>query len=130
MEDKICLDTDFLVEFLRNKENALNWIKENKDQKELATTIINIYELYYGAFKIDSEKELAAVEIIKNSLRILDLDEKTARDAGKITAQLESAGNMLDFRDILIGSIALSNNFALKTNNKKHFERIDGLDIS
>ena len=51
MEDKICLDTDFLVNFLRNKKEEADFIKENEISKNLATTYINLFELYYGAYK-------------------------------------------------------------------------------
>ena len=129
MENSICLDTDFLVDFLRNKSEAVDWMKEKKDTSELATTIINIFELYYGAFKQSSEKELESIEILKKNLKILEFDLVSAKNAAKTKAFLEEEGNMLEFRDILIGSISLSNGFSMKTNNKKHFERIRGLRL-
>ena len=82
MEDQICLDTDILVDFLRNKEYALNWIKENKENSKLATTIINVYELYYGAFKSkNSEKNLEALESLIQKLIILNFSNENARQA-------------------------------------------------
>ncbi|HII29807.1 TPA: type II toxin-antitoxin system VapC family toxin [Candidatus Woesearchaeota archaeon] len=38
MGNKICLDTDFLVDFLRDKKEEVDFIKKNETDKELATT--------------------------------------------------------------------------------------------
>lgn len=36
---------------------------------------------------------------------------------------------MIDIEDILIGATALSNGMKLATDNKNHFDRIEGLEI-
>lgn len=128
VENKVCLDTDFLIDLLRNKKETLLWIKENEDRFEFATTIINVFELYYGEYKNNFN---GANELDKfiNSLSILNLTEEIVKSAGKTAAFLESEGNSLDLKDILIGIIAMKNDFAIKTNNKKHFERIKGLEL-
>ena len=53
-----------------------------------------------------------------------DFNLKGARIAGKLKVMLEETGFAIDIRDLLIGAIALSNDLSLKTNNKKHFERM------
>ena len=57
MENKICIDTDILVDFLRNEEKAVEFIKEHEERNELATTHINLFELYYGAYKSNKKTE-------------------------------------------------------------------------
>ena len=130
MEDKICLDTDFLVNFLRNKKEEVEFIKKNELNKDLATTYINVFELYYGAYKSSNKIEnVKAVISLLNRLEILNLSNDSVRKAGEVLAILEKEGKMIDFRDLLIGIIALVNNYSIKTNNIKHFNKIENLNI-
>jgi len=130
MEDKICLDTDILVNFLRNEEKAVSFIEENETSKELAITYINAFELYYGAYKSNKqEQNLDAAFRLLSRLTLLNLNDDSVREAAKILVKLEKHGSIIDFRDILIGSMALVNKYSIKTNNVKHFNRIEGLQI-
>ena len=129
MEDRLCLDTDFLINLLRNKKEEVDFIKKNEDNKTLATTYINLFELYYGAFKYGKIREILAIELIKERLKILNLDDNVVRRAGELAVKLEKSGKMLGFKDLLIGVIALSNKFSLKTYNIKDFSKIDGLNL-
>ncbi|MBI2671333.1 type II toxin-antitoxin system VapC family toxin [Candidatus Woesearchaeota archaeon] len=130
MEDNICLDTDFLVNFLRNKKEEREFIWNNEEKSNLATTYINVFELFYGVYKSNEhENNVKAVRELINRLYILNLSEESSRKAGEILARLEKEGNTVDFRDLLIGVIALTNNFSIKTNNIKHFSKIKELII-
>lgn len=130
MENTICIDTDVLADLLRKKEGAVKWFKDNEDNAQLYTTTINIFELYYGSYRsADPENSIDVVSNLLKGLTILTLDSKSAQEAGKQLARLTSEGNVIDFKDVFIGSIALRSNCSLKTNNKKDFERIKGLKI-
>ncbi len=130
MEDKICLDTDFLIDFLRGKKDAVEFIKKNELSKDLATTYINVFELYYGVYKSNKNLEnIRAVILLLNRIETLDFSHESAKKAGEILVKLENEGKIIEFRDLFIGVIALVNNYSIKTNNIKHFERIEGLSI-
>jgi tRNA(fMet)-specific endonuclease VapC len=129
MGNPICLDTDILIDLLRNKKEVVEWIKENEDNY-LGTTIINIFELYYGAYKsINFKENIAAVNNLKDSLKIINFSKEAAEKAGNICNKLEKEGKAIDKRDLFIGVISLTEGFTLKTNNIKHFSRIEGLKI-
>ena len=130
MGESICLDSSFLVDFLRNKEYAVSWIKENEGKNILATTIINIFELYSGAYKSENkENNLIAIKKFAEKIKILNFSIESAEEAGKQNAIMEKTGTILEKRDLFIGIIALTEGFTIKTNNKKHFDRIKGLRI-
>ena len=125
MEDGLIVDTDILIDLLRKKDYAVSLIKRLEDEVELATSAINAFELYRGAYKSQSqEKNLASVKGLLNSLRMLNTDEDSMEIAGNITASLERNGNMIGIRDLLIASIALVNGFGVLTNNVRHFDRL------
>ena len=46
-----CLDSDILIDFLRGKEKAVKYIESIRESSRIVTTVINVFELYYGAFK-------------------------------------------------------------------------------
>lgn len=129
LEDRVCLDTDFLVNFLRNKKEEVEFIKYNEDTTLLATTLINLFELYYGAYKSSMKVNIDRVEELTHRLEILNLSQETVKNAGELLAILEKKGEMLDFRDLLIGCIARAEGFCIKTHNKRHFEKIPSLTI-
>lgn len=129
MERKICLDTDILIDFLRNKEYAVTFLREH-EKAALLTTHINAFELYQGAFLSDrQENNVKKVEELLDRLLILNLTRESVKTAGSLFASLKKEGMPIEIRDLFIGTIALSDQCALKTNNKKHFERIRGLTI-
>lgn len=130
MENTVSLDTDILIDILRNDPETIEWFKKNIDNYSFSTSVINLFELYTGAYKsVDADKKIKDIEELSQKLIIIDLKHKDSHLAGKIKALLEEKGMILETRDILIGSIALSNNLHLKTNNKKHFSRIEGLKL-
>ena len=129
MENDVCIDTNLLADFLREKEYAIEWFRDNQ-HKNLAASSVTLFELYFGAWKHYNDKnELQSINGLKNNLSILHFDDGAAMIAGEQLAKLESEGNVIELEDLFIGSIALAHGFALKTNNKKHFERIKGLKI-
>ena len=129
LENEICLDSDFLIDLLRKKLEPLKWLQENSD-KILYNTTINVFELFYGANKSKRNEELQSCEKLIGSFPILELDTISAKNAGKIAAELEKGNKSLEFRDILIASIAIQNKMPLKTNNKKDFMKIKELKLA
>ena len=130
MENNICLDTDFLVNFLRNGKEEVEFIRKNEIDKDLATTYINLFELYYGAYKSnEKQNNLKSISLLLSRINILNFSNESVKKAGEILAKLEKEGKPIEFRDLFIGTIALVNNYPIKTNNIKHFSRIEGLNI-
>ena len=130
METKVILDTSIMVDFTRNKEHAVSLVKELSEKHEVCTTDINVFELYYGAFKsAKKEENIKSITSLLNRIEILNLSHESIKKAAEILVNLEKKGEQIDFRDLLIGTIALVNNNSIKTNNIKHFERIEGLNV-
>lgn len=127
---KIIIDSDVLIDFLKNMPQTIEKIKELKEDNELGTTDINAFELYLGAYKSKKqEKELADVKGLLNTLFLSSTNEDSMEIAAKILSDLEKKGKPIALRDLFIGSICLTNSFKLYTRNKKHFEKIEGLSL-
>jgi tRNA(fMet)-specific endonuclease VapC len=122
-----CLDTDFLVAYLRKDPRAKSKLEQLESlQEPLHTTTINAFELYKGAFKAkDTQRELARVDALLDVFFMLTLDRDSARTAGA----LYDKSNLIGESDMLIASIALAINQTVITRNKRHFERVPGLQV-
>lgn len=123
------LDTDLLVAILRGKNEALDFLDGFSDA-EAATTSVNSFELFKGAFKSpEPQKNVGKTTELLSALRILSFDDEAAKIAGEIYSELEKKGKQVKVRDCLIASIALSKDATLVTRNIKHFSKINGLNI-
>ncbi|HLB70545.1 MAG: type II toxin-antitoxin system VapC family toxin [Candidatus Methanoperedens sp.] len=119
------LDTDFLVSILRGKVTSKDAVDIIENP---GTTIINAYELYYGARRSkDPEKSFFEVDSLLKSIDILELDRSAAIKAGNIQADLMNSGKPVNILDVLIAAIAITNNEIICTKNIEHFKRIKGL---
>jgi tRNA(fMet)-specific endonuclease VapC len=58
-----------------------------------------------------------------------DADEATAKIFGRQRGKLRAGGLLIGDSDIWIAATALQYDLTLLTNNRRHFERIDGLRI-
>jgi tRNA(fMet)-specific endonuclease VapC len=128
---KTIIDTDILIDLLRNKKEAVTFVAQLQDKNFLlATTVINQFELHYGAHKSRKpEKNLQTTKKLLNKLVILPLTQRSAQKAGHIFAELESKGQSIGLRDTLIGAIALTREFSVATHNTEHFKKIADLKI-
>lgn len=92
--------------------------------------MVNLFELYYGAYKSgDVKRNLTAVKGLRSTLQVLSLTEGSSEQAGRILARLEAKGEPLEARDLFVGAIALEEGYAVLTANVDHFRRIPELQV-
>jgi len=126
----IILDSTVIIRHLRKRKEETQLVRKLEAKAKLATTIVNVFEIYYGAYQSkDVKRNLASAKGFLSTLNLLGLDESSAEIAGKIRTELESQGLAIEIRDLFIGCIALKNGYALVTHNKRHFERIPDLYV-
>ena len=125
-----CIDTDFMIAVLRGKEDAERKMRELDEEGQQATTSLNAFELFYGAYKSREKKDnLGKAKSLLGRLDVLPLDLESSEKAGESMADLASNGEAIDFRDSLIAGISLVNGLTLVTRNKGHFARVKGLKL-
>ena len=128
--EKILIDSDVLIDLLRNDSKTVELVKSLEGENELGTTHINAFELYRGAFKsTKAEGELASTKGLLNTLFLAGTSEAAMESAASIIVELEKKGTPIDIRDLFIGTICLVNSFKLLTKNRKHFQKIKGLRL-
>lgn len=129
--DRVVIDTDILVDMLRNVRKTVDFIIELEKKEYLfSTTVVNVFELYYGAYKSRNHaKNLAATNELLERLIILDMKFKPAKKAGQIHAELEAEGKPIGMRDAMIGAISLKEGYSIATRNVEHLGKIKELNL-
>lgn len=127
----ICLDTTIIIDFLKNKPNAIEACDKIKDE-QLATTTVNIFEIMLGILRKKSgyDYELAGLMKFINNLTILSFDYGSSVNAAQIASDLFKSGMQIESNDCMIAGIMLSNNCnTIVTRDVEHFKRIKGIKV-
>ena len=123
--EALCLDTDILIDLLRGDPKTAKMVERLEEEFVLATTTINLFELYYGAFRTEKiEKNVESVKKLAARLKLLIFTDKSAELSGRIMSELEKEGQTVGFRDAMIAGMVLENAVLFYTRNVKHFKRI------
>lgn len=126
------LDTAFLVDVLRRREDARRAIAAMEGAGERGTTTeVNAFELILGAYhrgRLDP-KRLAAVETILSRVDVLPLDRNGASRAADLLAKLRAEGKDLGLLDALIAGIALASGCETIVTRDEGFRRVPGLHV-
>ena len=125
MENRaVLIDTSLFIDYFRKtvkSRTKLFQLVENG--YNLITSSICYFEYMVGSKNQDFDKQLFEY------VEIVPFDAHQAIIAANIHHTLKSENTLIEFRDILIASAALSEEIPLATLNVKHFERIDALNI-
>ncbi|HLD05412.1 MAG TPA: type II toxin-antitoxin system VapC family toxin [Candidatus Nanoarchaeia archaeon] len=127
----VLLDSDILIALGRKNQDALRKIKElEKRNDSLATTVFSEAELFEGVYgSNDREKTWAEVLTLLQDIPRIPFEDTAPQIAARIFYELKKRGAMIGTVDVFIASIVLAGNDVLITRNKKHFDKIPGLQI-
>ena len=125
------LDTTFLIDILRNKQEASDKLKSleklNVPIAVAAPSIVEIFAGWHYSKKSDEEKG-RIIDVLESQV-IHDLDKESARKAGEIKGNLIKTGNDIELMDCMIAGIAYKNKETILTRNVKHFSKIKGINV-
>lgn len=126
MENEIiCLNTSVLIDYFRKKDKQKSVLfKLTKEYKLFAVSIVTEYEIMIGA----NNGQTDFWNQFFDRITILPFDKSANRAAIKATKLLSDSNKLIEIPDIFIGATAMANNMKIATLNKKHFERIQGLE--
>jgi len=120
----ICLDTGILIEFYRSKYKHKTFLFELSQKYQFVVPAIVKYEVLRG----DKKNDEFWIDFFDKS-NVLPFDDNCSQIASNIYKKLKQQNRLIGTDDILIASIAISNNHKLATLNKKDFKRISGLEL-
>ena len=122
----VLLDTDVLIDFVNGVQPSALTVRTLIQGRRGAMSAVSRFELQSGARSSQRKKALTPVLAF---LPVLSLDARSADYAASVRERLEQAGIGIGMADSLIAGIALANNVPLFTRNRRHFERVVGLQL-
>jgi len=122
----IMVDTSILIDYYRKteKENSV-WIKLVRQGYKFSISAITKYEIFSGA----NEDQLEFWQNVPKAITVIPFDEASVDKAVKINISLKRKRKQIAIADLFIAATAISHDLSFATFNKKHFDRIDGLNI-
>lgn len=125
---KYCLDTNFIIELLNGKSNAVLVYEEIKDAPLTITAIssVALFEILRG--KEQNQAKIQKFEELRKTLEVLPFGEKEAEEAGQTEKAIHEKGLNIEIDDLLIGATAKTHGAILVTNDGG-FNNIDGLQL-
>ena len=124
---KYLLDSSVVVDYTKGKSKAVNAV--NILEGEVYSSYIVMAELYEGIIRSENEVEEDIVGFLESLDGIVGVDKATSKQFGIIRAYLKKRGEIIEDMDIMIAATCISNNLILITSNKKHFQRVKGLEV-
>jgi predicted nucleic acid-binding protein len=122
----ICLDTSVLIDYYRKKDKSKSLFFQLTERYSFfAVSAVTEYELYVG----NSQEQNVFWNNFFSQITVFPFDTNVVKQAVAIYKQLKQQNMLIDIPDIMIAGTALQNNVPLATINRKHFERINGLEI-
>lgn len=123
------VDTDWVIDYMHGLPELVARF-DGLLPEGVGLSIVWLAELYEGMCR--SSKRRSDERRLGNFLSFVDvlpLDDSICRVFAEERSRLRTAGLMIADFDLLIGSTAISHNLVLLTNSRKHFERIERLNI-
>lgn len=127
MADKIVLaDTSILIDLFRKSEKANSkFVQLALQGFQIQISAITQYEVYSGA----TVAQLPYWDNLLEKINVLPFDKDVVKQAVIVNKQLKQKRKQIDLADLFIAATAIANNLPFATLNRKHFERIDSLNI-
>jgi len=129
MKVSYLIDTDWIIHYLNGNKEIVEKIK-SLDRGILAASVVSLAELYEGVYySTNPEGNEEALENFLGGISILGIEDNVCKVFGKERGRLRQSKKMIGDFDLLIASTCICHRLTLLTNNRKHYEMVDGLSI-
>ena len=127
MADKIILvDTSILIDYYRKTDKEKSaWIALVRQGYSFAISAITKYEIYSGA----TQNQLVFWDEVLQAIAVIPFDQVSVDTAVIINSTLKKKRKQIDLADLFTAATAVAHNLPLATLNRKHFDKIETLNI-
>ena len=127
----IILDADVIIRGEKGLFDLKGWLaSQPTEQFEIAA--ITVAELWHGverAAGAHRAKRQRYLQAILTSLPVILYTEETAYQHARIWAELEAAGKMIGYYDLMVAATAMERGSEVATFNKRRFASVAGLKV-
>ncbi len=127
----IILDADVIIRGEKGSFDLKNWLSGQPDELfELAA--ITVAELWHGLERATAAHRTRRLQYLRSVLAVLPVrpyTEQTAYEHARIWAELEAAGKMIGYYDLIVAATGLERGSQVATFNRRHFDSVSGLTV-
>ena len=124
------LDTNICIFVMTGRGTSLT-ARFETEATHLCMSSVTLAELSYGVEKSAARaRNQEALAAFTARLEVIDFDSGAAVAYGVLRAGLERAGTVIGPYDMMIAAHALSRRVAVVTNNRREFDRVEGLVVA
>jgi len=127
----IILDADVVILGEKGRFDLKTWLGARPDE-EFELAAITVAELWHGverATPAHKNKRVRYLQALLAVLPVVSYTEQTAYEHARIWAEMEAAGKMTGYYDLLVAATALERGSRVATFNKSQFESVPGLAV-
>jgi tRNA(fMet)-specific endonuclease VapC len=127
----IILDADVIIGGEKGAFDLQGWVASRADE-QFEVAAVTVAELWHGAERASGTHKAKRRQYLQNLLGILPIvpyTEQTAYEHARIWAELESAGKMIGYYDVIVAATALERGSGVATFNRRHFAQVKGLIV-
>lgn len=126
----IGLDSTFIIDFLRDKQDAVQAARDAGDNV-LAVTPITVFEVFLGVFnaKHHLPEQVQDASAFFERIELLPITSNAAITAARVQADLTKTGKQMEVTDALIACTCLAHGCTRILTRDKSFERVNGLEV-
>ena len=123
------VDTDWVIHYEHERPDVVSKLN-NLLPQGVGISIVSLAELFEGHFNsADIQAQELSLQAFLAGVRIVPVDIDICRLFGQERHRLRSEGNLISDLDLLIGCTALRHGLVLLSNNRRHFQRLEGLSV-
>jgi len=125
------LDADVIIRGEKGTFDLQRWVA-SRPNDEFEVAAITVAELWHGverAAGAHRAKRQQYLQSVLAALPVVPYTELTAYEHARIWAELESAGQMIGFYDVIVAATALERGCDVATFNRRHFAQVKGLTV-
>ena len=123
------VDTNWIILHLRGSRRVAQRI-EDLISAGIGISVVSMGELYGGVYKAsDPTRSEESLQLVLSDINVIDIDDQVCRIFGQQRGILRAGNALIGDTDLWIGATAMRHGLTLLTNNRQHFERMQGLSI-
>ena len=123
MAERLLIDTDVLIEYLRGRSEAVEYLEGLTS--DLCISVISVAELFAGVRDDEEEKSLKQLLL---AFVVLPVTEKTAR-LGGLYRRDYGGSHGTGLADAIIAATSEENGADLVTFNRRHFPMVSKITV-
>lgn len=125
------LDADVIIRGEKGAFDFKSWLSSRpEEQFELAA--ITVAELWHAVERAVGAHRAKRREYLEGFLTVLPIipyTSETALEHARIWAEVEAAGKMIGYYDLIVAATALRRGTGVVTFNARHFSQVKGLTV-